>query len=381
MYNVALLEACIFCITVMLLVAHQYRISLLQFPDERTFKKILWIIIASTVLETICKLHLPPRLFSIELKYILNIVTAIISLFIPYLWNLFVHYRSLGSAYYFRKYTIPITIPLVMGILYSITRFYKLQTGVTNPYPYDVWSVTHTLDLIYLIMASIIAFRASRSSTTSTGKKTNMYLCWVMVFPMLAIIAQQHLYNFEIPLTNPVYTIVFLHIYAAKQKLLITTDSLTGFNNERRLNSYLRDKTADLDSNQRLFLVVLTLDNMKMTRKKYGKTKTKEVISLFAKFLRKGLSNDTAFLARYQKYSFVIVLEKKNWDEVESFCNNLVSNSSMLNTKEIVPWPITFSINYSEFGKPGINNIIDFLNDTKNNCYKPSTDITEEAKA
>lgn len=375
MYNVALLEAGIFCITILLLVTHQYRISLLQFPDERTFKKILLIIVANTALETICKLHLPPHIFSIELKYALNIVSAIFALFIPYFWNIFIHYRVIGSVYYFRKYSIPLTIPLLMGILFCITCFYKIREGMTEPHPLDAMSVSNTISILYLIMASVISYKTAKKSTTKTAWRLNMYFCWVMVFPMLAIIAQQHLHNYDIPLTNPVYTIIFLHIYASKQNLLITTDSLTGFNNERRLNSFLRDKTADLGPDQRLFLLELTLDNMRLIRKKFGRKKAKEVIVAFANFIRTQLANDSSFLARYQKYSFAIVLEKKNWEDVESFCNTLVAKSVNGKFHDIVPQAVSFSINYSEFGKAGINNVIELLNDTKNNCYKPATSI------
>ena len=87
------------------------------------------------------------------------------------------------------------------------------------------------------------------------------------------------------------------------------------------------------------------------------------------------MSGDNMFLAHYQKHSFAIVLEKKTWNDVEAFCNMLISTSNSTKLQSLAPWPLTFSINYSEFGKPGVNNVIEFLDDTKNNCYKPTTSL------
>jgi GGDEF domain-containing protein len=375
MHNIALIEIGICCSAILLLVLYQYSISLLQFPEERTFKKILVLMLAETILDIAGKLQLPERFSNPDIKYVIGVFTAALTQFIPYLWNLFIHYKIYGSAYHFRKYSIPITIPLVMGLLYCVTRLYQLQPGHKELNMAELWIITNSISIFYIAMASVISLRSAHKNYTKTGWRQEQYFCWIMVIPVIAILVQIALQRLEIPIVTPVITLVLLHIHISQQNTLITMDQLTGLNNERRLNSYLRDKTADLTSEQRLFLLTITLDNMRHIRRKCGKKKTEEIIVAFANFLRARMTSDNMFLAHYQKYSFAIVLEKKTWNDVESFCNMLVSTSNTPKLQGIAPWPITFSINYSEFGKPGVNNVIDFLDDTRNNCFKPTTSL------
>lgn len=378
MQNVALIELGGFLVAILLLVLNQFRILLQQLPEERTLRKILMILLVLIVLDVIAVADLSKLSFiKPEAKFIIGLVNCAGSILVPYLWNLFIHYKVYGSAYYFRKYFVPITLPLVMGILFCITRSYKLSLGYSTLTTTNVWYITNIISIFYLIMASIISFRSARKNTTKTGKRLEMYFCWIMVIPVTAIILQTIAIKNWFPIVCPVFALVFLHIYVSQQNMLITLDYLTGLNNERRLNTYLRDKTADLTSGQRLFLVVLTLDNINHIRRKFGKTKVDEILVAFADFLRTMMPNDNTFLAHHKKYSFAIVLEKKSWEETEAFCNSLITGSTKSPIQEIIPWPITFSINFSEFGMPGVNNVIELLDDTQNNCFKPATALNE----
>lgn len=375
MQNVTLIELGAFLIATMLLVLNQFRISLQQLPEERALKKILVILSIIIILEVITGVNFPNRPLNPEAKFVFNLVKYSGSMFIPYLWNLFIHYKIYGSAYYFRKYFVPITLPLVMGILYCITRSYKLSLGYSTLSTTDVKAITNIISIFYLIMASCISFRSAKKNYTKTGKRLEMYFCWVMIVPIIAIILQSCVIKNWFPIVSPIFALVFLHIYVSQQNTLITLDYLTGLNNERRLNTFLRDKTADLSSGQRLFLVILTLDNISQIRHKFGKAKVDEIQIAFADFLRTMMPSNNTFLSHHKKYSFAIVLEKKSWDETEIFCNSLIAGGANSNIQNIIPWPVTFSINFSEFGRPGVNNVIEFLDDTQNNCFKPATSL------
>lgn len=382
MQNFALIELGGFLIAIMLLVLNQFRISLQQLPEERTLRKIMTTLIILIALDVIAGIEIPGhRIITPEAKFVLGLINCSAAIFIPYLWNLFIHYKIYGSAYYFRKYFVPITLPLVMGILFCITRSYKLSLGYSTLTTTDVWYITNIISIFYLIMASTISFRSACKNFTKTGRRVEMYYCWIMVIPIIAIIMQTILIRNWFPIVCPVFVLVFLHIYVSQQNMLITLDYLTGINNERRLNTYLRDKTADLTSGQRLFLVIATLDNINHIRRKFGKSKVDEILVAFAEFLRTMMPNDNTFLAHHRKYSFAIVLEKKSWEETEAFCNALITNSTTSPLQQIISWPITFSINFSEFGRPGVNNVIDLLDDTQNHCFKPATALNANGTA
>lgn len=378
MQNIAIIELGAFHIAIMLLVLNQFRISLQQLPEERTLQKILIVLSVLITLDVVVSVDIPNRSFiTQEAEYVIGLVNCSVAIFIPYLWNLFIHYKIYGSAYYFRKYFVPITLPLIMGILFCITRSYRLSLGYSTLTTTEVWYISSVISIFYLVMASTISFRSARKNPTKTGRRLEMYFCWIMVIPVFAIILQTIAIKNWFPIVCPVFALVFLHIYVSQQNMLITLDYLTGLNNERRLNTYLRDKTADLTSGQRLFLVVLTLDNINHIRRTFGKPKVDEILVAFADFLRTMMPNNNTFLAHHKKYSFAIVLEKKSWDETEVFCNSLITGSATSPLQEIVPLPITFSINFSEFGSPGVNNVINLLDDTQNHCFKPATALND----
>lgn len=384
MRNLALTEFGIFIAIIVILVLNQFRISLQQLPEERTFRVILRVLVALVVLDVCNNMSFINNLLSADTKFIINLIGCAGSLFVPYLWNLYIHYKVFGSAYYFRKYIIPITMPLVMGILFCITRVYQITLEHNTLQTTEIWNITNIISIFYLILASITAFRSARKNFTQTGRRLEKYLGWIMIIPIIAIIIQTAIES-RLPIVSPVFVLVFLHIYISQQNTLITLDYLTGLNNERRLNTFLRDKTADLSSGQRLFLLVITLDNINHIRRKFGKKKVNEILIAFADFLRSMMTNDSMFLAHLKKNSFAVVLEKKSWEETEVFCNSLVQKSAKSNIQEIIPWRLTFSINFSEFGKPGVNNVIGLLEDTKNNCFKPATalnanDIAENSR-
>lgn len=376
MQNLALTEFGIFIAVITLLVLNQFRISLQQLPEERTFKTILKILTALIFLDILTNIDIIDQLVSPEAKFIVSLVGCAGSLFIPYLWNLYIHYKVFGSAYYFRKYIIPLTMPLVMGILFCITRVYQVYLGHSTLRTTEVWYITDTISIFYLLLASGTAFRSARKNPTKTGRRLEMYLCWIMVIPIITILIQCTI-AITLPIITPVFVLIFLHIYVSQQNTLITLDYLTGLNNERRLNTYLRDKTADLSSGQRLFLLIITLDNINHIRHTFGKKKVDEILVAFAEFLRSMMTNDNSFLAHHKKNSFAVVLEKKSWEDTEIFCNSLILKSATSPIHGIIPWRLTFSINFSEFGSPGVNNVIDMLDDTQNHCFKPATALND----
>lgn len=379
MRNVVLVELYIFCSAILLLVLNQLRVSLQQLPEERIFKKIVISLLVLLLADTIEKTSFFDDFLGNQGKNVLLSFSCMVSMFVPYLWNIFVNYKVHGSIYYFRKYLIPFSIPLAIGSMLCIIDIARALSSQNSSAFIKPNIVVHIINALYLVAASVQCFISAKKNYTKTGRLFELYLSKIMIVPILAIIMQLVTSAYNIPIITPVFTIVFLHIYISQQYTLITIDHLTNLNNERRLNTYLHNKTYNLAAGQRLFILIITLDNMKIIQKKYGRKISEKIIVDFSSFLRSCTTENKLFLARYQKDSFAITLEKKSWDEVESFCKNLIHKSTLspLLTSGF-PVPITFSIYFSEFGQQGINNVIDFLENTKNHCYKPSTPLSKE---
>lgn len=379
MRNSVLIELYLFCSTILLLVLNQLRVSLQQLPEERTFKKIILLLLFLLIFDTIEKISFSSNFLGTQGKNILLAVSCIVSLFIPYLWNIFVNYKIHGSIYYFRKYLIPFTLPLAIGVMICVIDIARALSSQDGSQVIKPNFITYLINAIYLMAASVQCFISSRKNYTKTGRLFELYLSKIMIVPIVAIIVQIITSSYNIPIITPIFTLVFLHIYISQQYSLITIDHLTNLNNERRLNTYLHNKTYNLATGQRLFLLVLTLDNMKLIQKKFGRKVTERIIIEFSSFLRACTTDNKLFIARYQKDSFAISLEKNSWDEVELFCKNLIHRSTLDECLTSgFPVPITFSIYFSEFGQEGINNVIDFLDKTKNHCYKPATPLSKE---
>lgn len=288
-------------------------------------------------------------------------------------WFLSVFYSTSGNTYALRKWLIPIIGPSVIVSAIALTDALMHLTESQVDMNPTLWAMLNMLSILYIAAASGLCLKKARKCTNRLHRRCYYIIAIVMLIPLLTLILQAKFY--ELPITSTVFVLVtlFIHMYRTRQH--ITVDLTTGLNNTNKLSSYLESITQSLDPAKRLFLLKIELDNFKARKKKHGKKASVVALQKLATFLREQSVKRGTFIARYGKATFAVIAECGDFAEIEAFANRLITASATSQGLLQAPWPITFSIHWSEYGTSETRTIDQFLDKADSNCIKPATPL------
>lgn len=284
-------------------------------------------------------------------------------------WFLAVFFTTSVSSYNLRKWFIPIILPsAIVSIIAIVDTLINISVKPLDMKPF-VWVLLNILTILYIVSASLICLTKARKCTNQFFRQKLYLITFIMALPLLSLILQAKFY--EMPITSPSFVIVILFIFYFYKERRITSNSVTGLNNVNKLGSYLNNITQNQNPAKRLFFVKIEIDNFSAMRKKYGKTAAMEVLQKMASFLRHQCINRGSFIAHLNKSAFAIVTECTSLSELEALMNRLIATSASNAELAQGPWPITFSIYWSEFGTPTTRTVDELIDGCAENCYKP----------
>lgn len=287
-------------------------------------------------------------------------------------WFLTVFFITSTSTYHLRKKFIPILLP---SLVVSVMAIIDVLSNLTEP-PLDmrphVWILLNILTIVYVVSASILCLTKARKCTNRIRRRSLYLLSGAMAFPLLLLMVQAKFY--DMPITSPSFVIVTLFVHLCALRGRITVDEITKLNNDNKLADYLEAITQKQNPAKRLFFLKIDIDKFKAMKKKYGGVAAAIALQKMASFLRQQCINRGSFIARYSTSSFAIVTECNDFSEIETLANRLIATSATSEELAQGPWPITFSIYWSEFGTPTTKTVDDLIENSTRNCYKPSVD-------
>ena len=268
-------------------------------------------------------------------------------------WFLAVFFTTSVSSYNLRKWFIPIILPsAIVSIIAIVDTLINISVKPLDMKPF-VWVLLNILTILYIVSASLICLTKARKCTNQFFRQKLYLITFIMALPLLS------------------FVIVILFIFYFYKERRITSNSVTGLNNVNKLGSYLNNITQNQNPAKRLFFVKIEIDNFSAMRKKYGKTAAMEVLQKMASFLRHQCINRGSFIAHLNKSAFAIVTECTSLSELEALMNRLIATSASNAELAQGPWPITFSIYWSEFGTPTTRTVDELIDGCAENCYKP----------
>ena len=278
-----------------------------------------------------------------------------------------------ANTYTLRKWLIPIIGPsVIVSAIALVDALMHLTDGPTDMNP-TLWALLNMLSILYIAAASGLCLKKASKCTNKLHRRCFYIIAIVMLIPLLTLILQAKFY--ELPITSTVFVLVtlFIHMYRTRQH--ITVDLTTGLNNTNKLSSYLESITQSQDPAKRLFLLKIEIDNFKARKKKHGKRACVVALQKMATFIREQSVQRGTFIARYGKATFAVIAECSDYAEIEAFANKLITASATSQDLLQGPWPITFSIHWSEYGTSETRTIDKFLEKAESNCIKPATPL------
>lgn len=384
MSYIGLVEINIICIVVLLITLFQFRESVLRHLEERilgfTIIDTIIYIVLNTVTKMLYSIHQENVLYSNNSKIcaiyaIIYALCLISSLLLAQLWFSFIFLRIRKSIYTYKHLFPLFTTPSIIGTLICIGVGIYGFTNDCHSTAYQfkrLLPFLDTLGLIYIIATMVIGIQYAISQKNSSNRKEALYLSFIAIIPSLTCVIQYFIP--DIPLVDPIFSLTLLHVYVTLLKYRITSDPLTGINNKIRLIDYLQYISQHQNAGKRLFILLMEVDYFKEIIRKFGYEMSDRVIADLASFFKRQCKEQQAFLARTGESQFVIIMERDEVSEIESFCQKLIRECERDSMQsDMNSWKISFDLHFAEISNISSSNISKIFAEAKKNCYKPET--------
>lgn len=363
--NVASIEISILCIVILLMILATYKGNFQQKPQSGLFKLVIYCFVVFSVVDA-SSLIISPKAF--QLQRTLNFLKLVSCSGIGLSWFLFIYSITDHSIYKLRKWSPLVATPffaiVVISAIDLILHFNDSQIQLNN----SVWIAFNAALVVYNIAASALAHVSAQKSRNKFLRRQYRYLTVIMFVPLAAMAIQAQF--IDIMISPPIFALTLLHLYIKTIKRQITLDQSTGINNIHKLAEHLTAITSRQSSDKRVFYMQIKVDRAKHIKKKFGLEKYTEIICMLAKYLEEQCHLKDVFLARADFDSFAIVFEAENQNDIETFGNNITRNFSLNEKQNIIPWEISFSIYWSEYGTEENPTIDSLLDNKTSNCLK-----------
>lgn len=275
-----------------------------------------------------------------------NFATFLMGPVLPSMWITYVHFQVYRSEVRMKKLVLPL---FIVNMINAAALIISQFTGWY--YTIDADNIYHRGPLFLfpafiIIMLMVAAFIIILRNKNKLGNKSFFSLIFVAVPPLIGIAFQTVIYGVSFVLNSVVISllVVFLNI----QTHSLYTDYLTGVNNRKRLDSYLKEKVSLSARDKGFSAILIDINNFKHINDTYGHNMGDEALEATANLLRTCL-NTGDFIARYGGDEFCVVLDTSERDALESQVSRLRSCFEKYNESELHPFKIEFSVGYAVY--------------------------------
>lgn len=347
MYLVSNVVVNIYSIAILIII---YILSLKQEEKEslqnKIYKRIIQITMIMLVIDILSRFDGNPGTIYSAINHFGNFMIFLLNPVVPSLWLLYVHDQVYHKEEKTRQLSYPIlAINLLNIVVLVLTQFFGWYYYIDSDNIYHRGNlfglaVTITMMLVLVTFAFIIFNREK------IDNKHYFALVFFAIPPTLCIILQAMFYGISIILNGIVLSllIVFLNI----QNQNIYTDYLTGINNRKNLEIYLKTRINSCTENKTFSAIMLDLNNFKTINDTFGHDMGDNALQITATLLESCLgSND--FIARYGGDEFCIVLDASNRISLEKIICRINSCIEKYNESSEQPYKLGLSMGYAVY--------------------------------
>lgn len=273
-----------------------------------------------------------------------NFLTFLLSPILPSLWLLYIHLQLFRDGNNTRRLIGPLLAVVagnaIMVILSLVYGFYY-TIDAENVYHRGPFFLVPAFITILLILLALVITVNNRDKL---GKRALASLLFFPFPPMACIFLQIAFYGASLILHGVVISllIVFFNI----QNSNIYTDHLTGVNNRKKLDAFLKKRIQASTPQNRFSAILLDLDNFKMINDTFGHDAGDKALEA-AVALLKSTVGDEAFIARYGGDEFIVILDLSDRMELEATVERIHQNVARFNKYSFQPYTIAFSMGYA----------------------------------
>ncbi len=277
-----------------------------------------------------------------------NMAYFAMSAFLPYLWFLYVFDIVTNGVGQKGVRAIPPAIPLVLFLIVlattPLTRAIFYIDGQGRYHRGGLIFLLHALLVVYIGGATLIALVRLRKEVADDRKKELIRLALFALLPSCGMALQVRFYGLDI--AWPLVAVSLLSIYINDQQEQVTRDGLTGLNNRRRLDQYIKDLSEQPGGDW--YFMIVDVDKFKRINDTYGHAIGDVVLKGVADQIKKVFGPRKSFLARYGGDEFVIIIHGVDEEELGRCIDRMRDGiAGMAWENGRCPWSVTLSVGYA----------------------------------
>ena len=267
--------------------------------------------------------HPSPTL--IVVNYAVNVLYQILSCLIAYLWVWYVRCKLNREVSASRRHAVLLALPLALESLLCLSSPWTHWTFlITDQNVYQrgpLALLRFVLVCVYFVGASVRALVYARKETDREKRAGAISLALFVVLPLAGGFAS--IYSAYLPTIWPLSAVSLLMVYLNLLNRQISTDSLTGLNNRRQFDDFLRAQMEGQRREGMLSLMLIDIDDFKQINDTYGHAVGDDALYNAASIMKRVCGKGNAFLARYGGDEFAIVFEAMRSDDAAKLRDEL----------------------------------------------------------
>ncbi|MGI5858860.1 MAG: diguanylate cyclase domain-containing protein [Tepidanaerobacteraceae bacterium] len=337
----------IYSIALLIIICHN---SLKHDEKESLQHKLYMMVLKNTILmlvvDILSRFDGKPDTVYPVINHLGNFMIFLLNPILPSLWLLYVHVQVFQDEKETKRLIYPLlainALNAVMVILNQFFGwFYYIDSdNIYHRGPLFLFSALITVALILVAFVLIIANRKK------IEKKHYFSLVFFAVPPFVCIILQIIFYGMSLMLNSVVLSLLMVSLNIQNHSMY--TDYLTGVNNRKKLEIYLKEKISTSTEDKTFSAIMIDLNSFKSINDTFGHDMGDNALQVFAKLLNSCLrSND--FIARFGGDEFFIVLDISNRMDLEEIVRRINVCVEKYNESGERPYKLDFSIGYAVY--------------------------------
>ncbi|MEA4954112.1 MAG: GGDEF domain-containing protein [Pseudoflavonifractor sp.] len=281
------------------------------------------------------------------LGYVDNMVYFVMEFAVVLAWLRYSWYRISGQNMTRKRDLLFVQIPfllLSLCIMISPLTGWCFYLDDLNYYHRGILSTPiFVIVLGYLLAAAAVALRQYGKEVNVDRKRELLTIAFFAVPPLFGGAVQIVIYGCS--LVWPCVVISCLLVLLTRESQAISQDSLTGLNNRRSMEKYLRAYSDGVQTG--VALVIMDINDFKQINDLHGHDTGDEALIQVAEILRVTFNGTSAFLARYGGDEFVIILPIGEEGEAAEAVRRVKERFDAFNTTRQFPFRLTASIGWA----------------------------------
>ncbi len=315
--------------------------------QDRLYLALLWTTAILLLIDLFSRFDGRPGTFYPYANFWGNLLIYMLSPILPSLWFLYAYHQIFrdSAAGARRIGSFLAAICAVNGILSLLSLrfgwFYTIDSeNIYHRGPFFLLPALLTLSIIGAAFVMLLI------NHKRIEPRFYFSLIFFAVPPFSCVLLQILIYGISFMLNSVVISILIVFFNIQNQNIYI--DYLTGTNNRKRLDDYMKTKIAASTETKTFSAVLMDIDSFKEINDTYGHDAGDKALNFFVKLLYSCLRSHD-FIARFGGDEFYLVLDCSTREHLEMIIHRIQNKLAEFNEKGEMPYQLSVSMGYAVY--------------------------------